>query len=868
MLTLLTLLFACKHPDPAPTGEGLLLRGCPVQGEATARLLEDPAERPWGEESLAAPGDLLLMSSRAAFVIQGPDDPRTYYHYGGAPIDAVALSGCDQAGPELFEEMGFVVGRLNLTDFNSSSLHQIRATSIEIVSDGSDGGPAVVDVHAVDDRFWLVELTLIRNVWNSGGRNELGELFGLDITLRYTLDPDSATLQVSVLLDGQPAEDGFLVGALVFPSDRTTVHAFSNNDLRVGGFGMDLGVPWMAMGDGEGSSAIALPGANLAYTEVAGVRALLDANQAVEPLTVLDAPRPPHTDFLLAVGPTDSASASAALEPYLPDPIPDQPSTWEPLSGAVTDSAGQPVAGATIEVLAEAGPEDWRLLDRLISDEAGLFSGRTLSLGGDWRLVASQDGRDDGEEITLGPGGSAALSIGPKGSFTLDARDEDGQALPARVELERDDGRQRVLYAMPGEALPLAPGSYTAVVSRGYEHAIASGAVVVPDDGAATLSVSIPRLLHTEGWASTDTHVHAAPSADSDTLIDERFRTAAAAGLDSFVSTDHEAIIDLSASMDALPLVYGLGSEVTATVPEHINAWPFPPTDDPRGDPVRWYAMGFPGIYSAIRDRGARVIQLNHSRVNGECGILCVLDWDRLSESPGTDDVEALGLPVGTELWSWDFDSFEVMNSLRSPYLRSADPRHSGALIDWLSFHNLGHQVAAMAVTDIHGLDIPGSPRTYVRVPDDTDFTAEDLADGVLAGATLISAGAFAEASIGGVGAGGLARPGELSLRVQALPEIDVQEVVVLRNCDRVATVPMTDPDGLVKFDGTVSLDLTEDSTIVLIGIGEGAMPRGLEDYDARVVPRFLLSPIFVDGDGDGVWTAPGPKTCDTGLEG
>lgn len=866
-MTPLLLLLACK-PDPTPLGEGLFLRGCPVAGEARARLLVDEAERPWGEEALARPGDALLMNERAAFVIQGPDDPRTYYHYGGAPIDAVSLRGCAQAGPELLEELGFVVGRLNLTDFNDSDLHQIRATSVEIVSDGSDGGPAVVEVHAVDDRFWLVELTLVRSVFNGGGRKKLGELFGLDITLRYTLDPDASALQIAVLLDGQPIEDGFLVGALVFPSDLTPVHYFSANELSVGGFSMDLGVPWMALGAGEGSNAVAMPGANIAATEVSGVQALVNADQALEPLQVNGASRPPQTDFLLAVGPTDPASASAAFEPYLDEPIPDRAVEWADIRGTVSDPSGAPVADATVEVLAEVEPGDWRLLDRLVTDADGVFSGRTLSTGSDWRLVATQEGRDDGAEVALGPGGEAALTIGAQGALTLDARDESGLALAARVELERSDGSRRVLYAMPGESLPVPPGAYTAFVSRGYEHAIAQSSVVIEDDGAATLAVTLPRILDTTGWASTDTHVHAAPSADSDARVDERFRTAAAAGLDSFVSTDHEAILDLSAMVDDLPVVYGLGSEVTATVPEHINAWPFPPTDDPRGDAVVWYSMGFPGIYSAIRDRGARVIQLNHSRVNGECGVLCVLDWDRLSDAPSLDDAEALGLPAGTEVWSWDFDSFELLNGLRSPYLRSDDPRRSGALVDWLSFHNLGHRVTAMAVTDVHGLDIPGSPRTYVRVPDDTAFTAEDLADGVLAGAAVISAGAFADARIDGAGPGELTTPGPLSLRVQALPEIDVDEVVVLVNCDRVGVIAMTDPDGVTKFDGTVSLELDADATVVLIGVGQNAMPRGLEDYDAAVVPRFVTNPIFVDADGDRAFTAPGPKTCDTGLEG
>jgi len=347
----------------------------------------------------------------------------------------------------------------------------------------------------------------------------------------------------------------------------------------------------------------------------------------------------------------------------------------------------------------------------------------------------------------------------------------------------------------------------------------------------------------------------------------------AAAGLDSFVSTDHEAIIDLSLAQSELGLdnyfVYGLGSEVTATVPEHINAWPFPVVGDPRGDAIQWYQMGFSDIYDAIRSRGASVIQLNHSRVNGECGILCVADWDRMSDPPSIATPEALGMLPGTTLWSWDFDSFEVMNGLRSPYLNPNDPRHTGALIDWLSFHNLGHPVTGMAVTDVHTVEVPGSPRTYVHVPNDqaAAFSIQDLADGVLAGAAQISAGAFAEVSIAGAGPGVLATaPGgqaDLSLRVQALPEVDVQESIVLVNCDIAARIPSTAPNELVKLDTTIPLTLSEDAYVVVLSIGQDAMPRGLESYDASAVPRLITSPIFVDVDQDGQWTAPGPKSCD-----
>ncbi len=854
--------------DPHPTGDGLFLGGCPVANESRARLLTRPSETPWGEEALAGPGDALLINEHAAFVIQGVGDPDTYYHYGGAPIDAVAVRGCEQAGPELLEEMGFIVGRLDLGDFNQSELHQIRGETIEVVHDGTDGKAAVVEVHAVDDRFWLVEMTLIRNVWGGGGRKELGALFGVDITLRYTLEPGASALQMEVLLDGEvaPEDDGFMVGAIVFPSDNTEVHAFADGGVEVGGFGLDTGVPWLAMGSAEGSLAVAMPEANMAYSSVAGVRALLDVNQALVPLLVNDVAEA-MTPFVLAVGATDALSASASLEPYLPG-------EWEDVGGVVGDASG-PVAGATVELRAENRRGDWEVIDLALTASDGSFSGRTLAAGGAWQAVASLEGRDDSAMLPVSPGVSAALTLGPPGELSFDVVDETGAAVPARVELERDDGAILVHYAMPGDTLPLAPGRWSAWVSRGYEYAIVETSVEVPESGRGTLSATLAHVVDTEGWASVDTHVHASASADSDTRNLDRFRTAAAAGLDMVVSTDHEAILDMGPALDESGLsdwvAYGLGSEVTATIPEHVNAWPFPASDDPRGDAVVWHQLGFPDLYAAIRARGARVVQLNHSRVNGECGILCLLDWDRVTDPPSTDDPEGLALPAGTELWSWDFDSFEVQNSLRSPLLDESDPQHTGALVDWLSFVNLGYPVTGVAVTDVHGLELPGAPRTYVRVPDDDPavLTADDVADGELAGAAVMSSGAFAEVSISGAGPGELADGSAgslLSLSVRGLAEIDVTRIFVLANCDSALALSTPDPGGLEKLNDQLALPLSEDSAIVVLGFGEASMPRGLEDYDALNVPRFITNPIFVDVDGDGTWTAPGPKSCDTGL--
>lgn len=278
------------------------------------------------------------MKEVAAFVAPGVDDLYTGYHDGGTPIDAVAVDGWEQAGPERFEALGLVVGQFDLADVDASPWHRVRGDAIEVVSDGSDRGAAVVEVHGTDDRFWRVELTRVRSAYASGGRRELGPLCGLDIAVRRSLEPGSRARGIEVWLDGEPVTDGFRVGARVFPSDELDGHARTNGDLSWGGFDLDLGVLWLAMGGTEGAQAVAMPGANLARTWAAGGRALLHRNHVVAPLQVVGAAEPAVTPFLLAVGPTVAASASATLGPVLPEPL-------------------GPGAGAGREVLVSTDPE-------------------------------------------------------------------------------------------------------------------------------------------------------------------------------------------------------------------------------------------------------------------------------------------------------------------------------------------------------------------------------------------------------------------------------------------------------------------------------------------------------------------------------
>ncbi len=865
-----------------PTGEGLFSKGCPVAGEAFTRVLTDPVERPHGPGALARPGDVLLANDRAAFVVQDPSAPRTYSYYGGAPIDAVAVADCAQVGEERFGELAFLLGQLDLGDFEGSTLRMFRGERVEIVHDGSDGGDVIVDVHGVDDVFHLVELELIRSRFLAGRPKALSTPTGLALTMRYTLAPDSDVLGMELRLEGEGDPRGYLAGMLAFPGDTTPTVSWADGALSLGGIGLELGAPWFAAAAPDGAWALANEDGTLARTTISGVTALLDVTHVAEPLTPT-AERPASERWLLSLGGNGTPSATAPLAERLDARFPDLAAVRRDVIVRVTDPSGAPVAGARVYVQAATPEGAWRVLDRAWTGTDGTLSGVVTDMGAGLHLVVEADGRDVLTPPCAITATAADCVVAVTAASAVDVLAEDGEGspLPVRVALTRDDGWRTVAWLAPGDpAVPVPPGTYTARVTHGTTHVPDTQRLVVAEGATAQLVTTLPRAFATPGWLSIDTHIHAEPSADSMVLPPDRFRTAAAGGLDVVVSTDHEIIQDLGAArveavLDAR-VGYALGSEVTATIPEHVNAWPFPPApEDPRGDFVRWYGLGLGGVSDAARARGAQVVQLNHARVNGSCGILCVVDWDRISGEARVPTMDDLALPAGTPSFDWGFDAYEVMNGLRSPFLRADDPRHSGAFEDWLAFLNHGHPVTAVGVTDVHGEDLPGAPRTWLDVGDDDPVSVPEqaLVDAMLEGRAIVSAGAFLDAHVDGAGPGELAVAQDglatLSVAVSALPGpagqgIDVTHIEVLVDCDEVADIDATDPLGAEKLATTLDLTLTRDAYVVVVAYGDNAMPDGLPALETttEIVPRAFTNAIYVDVDGDGVWNAPGGKTC------
>lgn len=882
-LSFTSLLFLIGCPSdvepPPPTGTGIFLDGCPEPDRAAAQVISDPAMHMDGTDVLGGVGDVVLRNEVAAFVVQGIGPSKTWFYYGGNLIDAVAVEGCEQAGPEQFGELSFQVGLLDVLDFPKSILRGFRATEVEILSDGSAGGAARVRIHGVDDTFWLVEHQLIRESARNGEGKPLSVPLNLQLSLDYTLQPGSSVLQIDFVasnLGEETLEVG--LGAVVFPSDLTPRLAFGDGALNVGGINLPIGVPWISWSSGEAAYTFAAQDANLGTTTISGANIIVDSRQLGLPLTL--SPGGSTADlrtYFVSVGAGAYNSASKHLSELVPRPTPRLTRTATPVHGRVTDLAtSQPVADAEVFFQMRNNDDSWVAYDATRTDPSGNFEAEIALFEGTGnnrvRLVARTPGRDDGAplEIDLPDGEALGLTIRGEGAVSL-AATEGGVGMPAKFVFTRaTDGARFPLYSPPaGAIVPLPPGTYEWTATRGYEYGVQTGTVEIPESGEATVTVAMERLVDTTGWVAIDSHVHSGPSEDSTIPPELRALTAAAAGVEMFVASDHEIVTDLQPFVDAAGVADFvdpvIGEELTATNPEHLTAYAMDVRDLPRGGPVRWYGLDIGEVFAKALDEGAAGIGLNHPR--GGAAWMSIVDWDRITGEPADRDPTMLGFPAGASLWDWNFDFVEYMNGPRDPFMDPARPRDTGHFEDWQAFLNHGHPVTAVGSSDTHGLEGVGNSRTYIQVSSDNPGELDDLdlAAALNEGRAVASTGAFARVTVDGEGPGATvasAATTDVQVRIEALPEIDVDWFLVTYNCDEVARVAATDPDGVVKFDGTVTIPTPVDGHIAVLGFGTNPLPEGLRQFTPDRVPRFTSNGIFVDADADGTWTPPGGKTC------
>lgn len=479
---------------------------------------------------------------------------------------------------------------------------------------------------------------------------------------------------------------------------------------------------------------------------------------------------------------------------------------------------------------------------------------------------------DAGVEIVVRAGEvtRASVAAGEAGAVRISCT-EAGVAVPCKVTFARTDGgptadlgpahvagpaKNQVTTATGTFELPLGPGKWRLVASRGPEYATDTFDLDVRPNATAAHEARLARVVDTAGYVAADFHQHSMLGADAPTSREDRVIANVAEGVEIAVASEHNVVSELGPYVRKLGLQAQLvslaGDEISSDSSRvawgHANVFPLPvESAKPRG--------GAP----VVRDRTARelfadlrarhldpepVVQINHPR-SGETGYFDRLGFDRTtgtSADPGYDAA---------------FDALEVWNG------RNATARVA-VLDDFFALLRTSHPVTPTANTDTHGIvgQEAGYPRTYVRVSDDSHLDAWNAARTVdLTKAVrerrdvVLTNGPFLRVTANGASIGQVARArGQkvtLKIHVESAPWIDVDELTVrcAKGAEikrRLALAPTR--TGSIAADVVVTLPAKVDDAVVVIVQG----PRPLHPVLAGdVLPFAMTGALWIDADGD-----------------
>ena len=308
------------------------------------------------------------------------------------------------------------------------------------------------------------------------------------------------------------------------------------------------------------------------------------------------------------------------------------------------------------------------------------------------------------------------------------------------------------------------------------------------------------------------------------------------------------------------------GMELTGSGP-HLNAFPLTPkhhhqdggaptwTKDPRVNalnlknhsghhPSGWIHINHPDMIENFIDRNK-----DGNPDGGYPGILSLID------------------AIETE----NYRAAEILH--RAPYKISRRASREQVYIVrefvWLQMLNRGMKTWGIAVSDahtVHGNGV-GGWRTYVRcsTDDPSKIDWREISRRAKGGQMILTTGPYLEiATSDGILSGGLARANDsidLKVRVQCPSWIDIDRIQVLVNGRAVENLNFTRKshqdwfsDGVVKFDRTLSIPLSEDAHLIVVAYGTNSdLKIGYgSSGQAGIRPCAYNNPIFVDLDGDG----------------
>jgi hypothetical protein len=716
----------------------LALLACNTELEpyATATQMDDLSDGVGGPKALAQPGDFILENDQIRVAVTSAKNSMGPSLYGGSIIDADLNRHDPQYGAgqgndrlaELFPTVNLNVPYTNGVDDNTGVYSpELAAQQVQILSDGSDGGPAVIRANARHEPF----LRLLAGLWALVSHPDFS------VSTDYILEPGEnwVTLRTTAYFADAsegPPDDATL---LEWQEDLGLLDLALENGIVFGDFflqGGDVDVFSPDIGFWEdGAVYEAIEQGQNTFTSpfelefVAGTSDGVSYGLATLEGT-LNVP-------LFTSSQTAAFGAGVDGDENEPDRFPDGAAyTYERIFvighgdvGSVLDGilrardtprgvvhgnvfaegTMEPVSGASVLVYApgaEAPFSQWET-DVAWDDHTPDGSFQGFLPVGDWELVVHQESTGPSERFPIvvkeGRLAEVALSALVPGTVTFQVIDESGIVVPAKLSIFPADGGepirdpvlgdgyisgspQSVVFAPYGNVdAELPPGDYTVWATRGPEYELGRADITVRSNSQGFAELQVIRSVDTTGWISADFHVHSQPSHDSGVSAPERVYTMVSEQVEFLLSSDHDFITDFRPVIEDLGMEHWItstvGLEVTTVEVGHFIG--FPLTHDylaANGGAFDWTGETPYQMLTEVRALGDDpVIFVAHPR-DGILGYFDQFGFSPYGGTPGEPRLETSTLAITNPLlfpdnFTLEFDAVEMLGGKRFDLLRT-----------------------------------------------------------------------------------------------------------------------------------------------------------------------------------------------------
>jgi hypothetical protein len=409
--------------------------------------------------------------------------------------------------------------------------------------------------------------------------------------------------------------------------------------------------------------------------------------------------------------------------------------------------------------------------------------------------------------------------------------------------------------------LPIMPGSYEVIVSRGPEYDAVYTQMDVKVGTPAPLEASLHRTVDTAGWVSADFHNHSSPSGDNNASPLGRVLNLLCEHIEFAPATEHNRLYDYRPYIERL----GVGDRIATAVGVELSGQPF--------------GLNHHNAFPLTLRPGAPEGGAPATDADPVAQIERLAGWDsdtqKLVQQNHPDGHSLERLPAM-------FQHMDVMEVYKPHFIfEPADRRIVTAGIDkganpvsaWLRLMNRGHRIPAVFNSDAHfNFHGSGWVRNYIRSPTDEPgrIDTRDIIRAASAGNIVISSGPFLEVTVTSAD-GAVAIPGDdlraaegqvdLGIRIQCANWMDVDRVQVFLNGRPDPALNFTRRhhaemfgEGVVKFHRTIRLSLAQDTHIIVATVQEGGRlaPVIVPTEQGDLPPAAMSNPIFVDVDGGG----------------